>query len=123
MEDKEALTIEQVQEELKRFPASVSDEFDSAIKLMPETMNDAQLTAWAQSGLEIAQQTVRSWEAAAQFFKVSPKVIGFMPFNYFVRWNECGSELCAWVYRSRLGRPEREARSYSAARCHRDPWR
>ena len=94
MDDKDALTMDQIREELKRFPASVLEEFETSLGQMPDTMTAEQTLAWAKSGLEIAQQTVRSWEAAAQFYKVSPQVVGFMPFNYFVRWNECGADLC-----------------------------
>lgn len=94
MDDKDALTMDQIREELTHFPASVLEEFETGLKSMPDTMTAEQTVDWAKSGLEIAQQTVRSWEAAAQFFKVSPEVVGFMPFNYFVRWNECGADLC-----------------------------
>jgi nitric oxide reductase activation protein len=86
--------LDEIREELKRFPASVSEEFEAALEQMPTSMSEAQVINWSQSGLDIARQTVRSWEAAAQFYRVSPQVIGFMPFNYFVRWNECGTELC-----------------------------
>ncbi|MCI0438622.1 MAG: hypothetical protein L0177_05770 [Chloroflexi bacterium] len=94
MDDNTAPTIEQVREDLKRFPSTVLDEFDRARKVMPDSLNETQAASWARSGVEIAQQTVRSWEAAAQFYKASPKVLVFMPFNYFVRWTESGATLC-----------------------------
>ncbi|MCH8109806.1 MAG: hypothetical protein IIB15_06725, partial [Chloroflexi bacterium] len=94
MEDKTALTLDEIKEELRRFPASVLEELEKARESMPDTMTDAQGLEWGRSGLEIAQQTVRSWEAAAQYYRVSPQVITFMPFNYFIKWTECGSVLC-----------------------------
>ena len=62
--------------------------------MMPKTMEEGNVLLWGQAGLKIADQTVRSWEAAAQYFKVSPKVVAYMPFNYFMKWTDCGSDLC-----------------------------
>ena len=60
MEDKTALTLDEIKEELRRFPASVLEELEKARESMPETMTDAQGLEWGRSGLEIAQQTVRA---------------------------------------------------------------
>ena len=94
MGDTIAPTLEQVRRELLQFPGPVSEEFESALKRMPDAMTEGQTVVWAESGMEIAQQTVRSWEAAAQYYRLSLKVLGYMPFNYFVKWAECGSSLC-----------------------------
>ena len=61
---------------------------------MPDALSDEQRSDWLKQGITIAAQTVRSWEAAAHFFQVSPKVIASMPYSYFVRWMECGASLC-----------------------------
>ena len=93
MDDSPAPTLDEIGEQIQRFPSPVLEEFERASALMPESLTEAQTTAWAQAGVEIAQQTVRSWEAAAQYYQVSPSVIGYMPFNYFTKWTECGSSL------------------------------
>ena len=95
MEERTVATVEQIREELGQFPPSVSEEFNKAVEMMPHTLNEAQTLAWARAGAEIALQTVRSWEAAAQYYRVSPTVVGYMPFNYFVKWTECGDSLSA----------------------------
>ncbi|SUZ77351.1 uncharacterized protein METZ01_LOCUS30205 [marine metagenome] len=61
---------------------------------MPDALSDEQASDWLKRGIGIAGQTVRSWEAAAHFFQVSPNVISSMPYSYFVRWMECGATLC-----------------------------
>ena len=96
MEEKLAPTLElkQIRVELRQFPAPVSEEFERALKILPNKPTAEQTSAWAQAGLEIAQQTVRSWEAAVEYYRVSPKVLGYMPFSYFVKWAECGSLSC-----------------------------
>ena len=87
-------TLDQLRTEFRRFPAPVVEEFDKARAKMPRTMEDDSVLLWGQAGLGIADQTVRSWEAASQYFKVSPKVVAYMPFNYFMKWTDCGSDLC-----------------------------
>ena len=94
MENKPVPSLERIRKQLEQLPGPVSDEFERALRLMPESLTKGQTEAWARAGVEIAQQTVRSWEAAAQYYQMSPKVVGFMPFNYFVKWTECGSSLC-----------------------------
>ena len=91
MEEKITPTLEEIRGDLAHFPATVLEEFDRAREAMPEALTDDQLVQWAQAGAEIAQQTVRSWEAAAQYYKVSSKVLDFIPFNYFAKWTECGN--------------------------------
>lgn len=90
----QAATLDDIRAELGKYPGSVVDEFDRAREQMPPNLTDAQMREWANAGLEIAQETVRSWEAAAEFYKVSSKVLGFMPLNYFFKWTECGKALC-----------------------------
>ena len=92
-EHKTGPTVEQIREELSPFPVAVLEEFDRARQTLPDTLTEAQTAVWALGGVEIAQLTVRSWEAAAQYYKVSPLVLGFIPFNYFVKWAQCGKHL------------------------------
>ena len=94
MEERTSLTPQGMKKELEQFPPAVSVEFRKAWKDMSSVLDDSQLTVWATAGLGLARQTVRSWEAASQYFKVSPKVVRLVPFNYFVKWEECGAELC-----------------------------
>ena len=94
MEVKATAVIEEVRQELGRFPALVSEEFDRVLERMPDYLTEPQTSTWALAGVEIAGQTVRSWEAAAQYYRVSHEVIGYMPFNYFVKWAQCGTALC-----------------------------
>ena len=86
--------LENLLPELEKFPAPVKDNFNKAIVEMPDALSDEQASDWLKIGIGIAGQTVRSWEAAAHFFQVSPNVISSMPYSYFVRWMECGATLC-----------------------------
>ena len=89
-----APTLEEIKAELGKYPASVANEFDKAQAQMPPNLTEAQMADWANAGLDIAKETVRSWEAAAEFYKVSARVLGYMPLNYFFKWTDCGKTLC-----------------------------
>ena len=90
----QSATLDDIKVELGKYPASVVEQFDKAREQMPPNLTDAQMRQWANAGLELAQETVRSWEAAAEFYKVSAKVLGYMPLNYFFKWSDCGKSLC-----------------------------
>ena len=80
--------------ELEKFPPQVMEQFERAAKKMPSALSEDQLVFWAKTGVTIANQTVRSWEAAAHFYKVSSAVLACMPYSYFEKWMECGAKLC-----------------------------
>lgn len=93
MEDFEVVR-RRVQRALRERPPLAADEFERAWHAMSGLLNSQQLSTWADIGLEIAGQTVRSWESAAQYFKASPKVVSLMPFSRFEQWASCGLQLC-----------------------------
>ena len=84
----------ELERELQRFPMSVVDEFRRAVDKMRPELRDADLVNWAQQGGEIACQTVRSWEAASEYFRVSPEVLQQLPPLQLLDWGRCGSALC-----------------------------
>jgi len=77
-----------------KYPDQVFCAFSKSISRMPDSLTDDQLLKWAKVGLEISAQSVRSWEAASNFYTSSPTVITFMPYNYFQNWMLCGLRLC-----------------------------
>ena len=86
--------LTELEQQLERFPTSVVDEFRRAAENIRPGMSDAELVKWAQQGLEIAQQTVRSWEAASEYFRVSPEVLQRSSTIQLAEWGRCGSALC-----------------------------
>ena len=86
--------IQTIRTELQQYPDPVLQNFDSSLGSMLSILSDAQLEEWGTKGILIAGHTVRSWEAAAGFYLVSPTVLGYMPHSYFIKWMDCGSKLC-----------------------------
>ena len=79
---------------LQEFPGPVSEEFERANAVMAPRLDAAQAELWVRTGVDVARENVRSWEASAQYFKASPVVAESMPFSYFIKWAECGRDLC-----------------------------
>ncbi|MSQ40060.1 MAG: hypothetical protein EXR55_00030 [Dehalococcoidia bacterium] len=82
------------QEELRKYPSSVGEEFQRAVRMMEETVPPAQLEEWVKEGLSLTRLTVRSWEAASEFFRVSPTVVRGRSYTTFQEWTRWGNVLC-----------------------------
>jgi nitric oxide reductase NorD protein len=80
---------------LESFPLSLPREFRHGLQLASETLDDEQLRRWAQIGVDLAGQSLRSWEAAAEYFRVSPEVLKEIQFSSFDRWAGYGRDLVA----------------------------
>ena len=94
MAKKKGLTKDQTRALFEQYPPAVQRDFDRAWGPMSKALSADQLATWAETGATLAGHTVRSWEAAVQYFKASPKVVGLMPFNYFIRWAQSAVGLC-----------------------------
>ena len=86
--------LEELEKELQRFPDSVLEGFRRTKEEMRERLPEADLLAWARQGVAIAQQPVRSWEAASEYFRVSPQVLEHLTPIQLMDWAQCGSGLC-----------------------------
>ncbi|MCX8213196.1 MAG: hypothetical protein OTJ97_01590, partial [SAR202 cluster bacterium] len=73
MEERTKLTGERIRLALGKYPKAVSIQFDESWECLSYELDGEQLERWAEVGLQLADQTVRSWEAANQYFRVSPK--------------------------------------------------
>ena len=84
----------EIEQSLKRFPAILLDEYQRASQLIVAELEIADLVTWAECGLTMAHHTPRSWEAAAEYFRVSPAVLKTLPFPQFLQWAQIGTLLC-----------------------------
>ena len=82
-----------IEADLKKLPQVVLATLKGAVKEMNTLFNDDELAAWAREGLSIANQTVRSWEASVEYFKVGPEVARALTFASFMQWARSGTYL------------------------------
>ncbi len=83
-----------VEAALSEYPPAVLESFRAARAVLAGRVDEETLEAWADRGRDIAGASVRSWEAAAEFFEVSPAVQRQLPSGQFVRWATTGARLC-----------------------------
>ena len=93
-DDAKRNAIEITRKELHQFPAPVLERYEIALEKLNGRLADETCQLWAQEGLEIASKTVRSWEAAAEFFDASVAVQRQLPSGQFLKWAKTGTSLC-----------------------------
>ena len=68
--------LQQYEPEMGGYPASLPREFQKALETVaPLLPADGDLAQWADDGIALARQSLRSWEAAAEYFRVAPLVL------------------------------------------------
>ena len=86
--------IQQIEEELSRFQPSVREEFRRAVDAISRDLSEMELVDWAQHGLDIAQQSVRSWETASEYYRTTPQVKPYLNPSQLSDWGRSGAVLC-----------------------------
>ncbi|MDI6858195.1 MAG: hypothetical protein QME71_07790 [Dehalococcoidia bacterium] len=92
MDDREQ-ELREYERRLADFSASLPKEIRLAAGEMAGRLSPEQLRTWAEEGIALAGQSLRSWEAAIEYFRASPKVIRIVPFDALRRWTRIGREL------------------------------
>ena len=85
--------LRNISDRLELIHQNLSEDFERAVELIANCLNQDQVVQWANHGLVIAENTQQSSDAVIQYFTVSPSVVELMPFSYFMKWAECGVEL------------------------------
>ena len=73
--------------------ASLPDELRQALDELRPQLSEADLRSWAEEGVALAEHSLRSWEAAAEYFRVSPQVVRALSPAAFRRWVRNGRDL------------------------------
>ena len=84
---------DQVLSELRKHPAALAEAFEAARESVEQALGPASALRWAEEGVRISAQGPRAWEAAAEYFRASPEVVGAIGFSQVERWVESGIEL------------------------------
>lgn len=81
------------EKQLAPFSTSLVAEFRRAASAVGDLMSDEELGRWAEQGLDLARQSWRSWEAAGEYFRVTPQMLRALGFDSFMRWLKYGRDL------------------------------
>ena len=86
----------QLEAEILALPPAASREFLQAREALARTLSAEELYPWSLEGREIARQSFRAWEAAAEYFRVSSALLPtHLPLAYLESWAAQGRELAA----------------------------
>ena len=85
--------ISEIESELAKLPPAVLEAYHDASDTVKESFGEEEIGLWAKEGLTIGTQTVRSWESAIEYYRVSPEVSKFLSFPSFMQWARCGTYL------------------------------
>ncbi len=58
---------------LAGFPGPLTEHFEAGLKALSPRFSPTQLQQWAETGVELTALNLRSWEAAAEYFKAGPE--------------------------------------------------
>ncbi len=83
-----AAPLEAAREALRAFPPALSQEFESALSAVEPILEPDELARWTETGLQIARHSLRSWEAASEYFRSSSPMLEQVTFERMREW--CG---------------------------------
>jgi hypothetical protein len=83
----------QVEERLAGYAPSLPEAFQDALHELRPNLAEVDLNDWLQESLDLAQHSLRSWEATADFFRVSPVLRPNMDQPTFKQWVRSGRDL------------------------------
>ncbi|GMU41456.1 MAG: hypothetical protein AMXMBFR23_23220 [Chloroflexota bacterium] len=79
--------------DLKGFGASLPDDFATGLAGLEAFMDADELDRWAQDGVALANHSLRSWEAAGEYFRASPVVAPRLGVEGIRHWVELATGL------------------------------
>ena len=81
------------EKQLAPFSTTLAAEFRRAAEAAEHLLTAEEVSQWAEEGLNLAQQSWRSWEAAGEYFRVTSELLPALGFQEFRRWSHHGREL------------------------------
>jgi len=78
---------------LAPYSTALVSEFRRAAGEVTYLLTPEEATQWAEEGLELARQSWRSWEAASEYFRVTPHILPLLGFPTFLSWAQHGRDL------------------------------
>ncbi len=79
--------------DLKGFGASLPLDLDVGLAGLEGQLGPEQLDRWVRGGVALANHSLRSWEAASEYFRASPAVSRRLSFEELEHWLELATEL------------------------------
>ena len=85
-----AAPLEAAREALRAFPPALSQEFESAVNAVEPILEPDEFVHWSETGLGIARHSLRSWEAASEYFRSSGTMLEQVTYDRMREWGDVG---------------------------------
>ena len=83
--------------DLRNFGASLADDFAAATNEVEPYLTAEELDAWALGGVRLANHSLRSWEAAVEYFRASPATVERLGGDGAARWLDVALRLAEQI--------------------------
>ena len=80
-------------EELRGFGPTLPDDLAAGARALEPRLSPEQLDQWAAAGVALARHSLRSWEAAGEYFRVSARLIPAFSFEELLDWSVVAHDL------------------------------
>ncbi|MCY3656728.1 MAG: hypothetical protein OXG95_08990 [Chloroflexi bacterium] len=80
-------------DELRGFGPSLPDDLAGGARALERRLSEEDLDRWAAAGVALARHSLRSWEAAGEYFRVSPRLFPAFSFEELLDWQEVALDL------------------------------
>ena len=88
--------LDEIERKLATHAPSLAAEYRAAVEQVQPVLSDADFRMWAEEGVELAGHSLRSWEAAVDYFRVSGEVMRILPSAGFRHWAHAGRGLAEY---------------------------
>ena len=88
--------LDEIERKLAVHAPSLAAEYLAAVPVVMPTLSEHDFRTWAEEGVELAGHSLRSWEAAVDYFRVSGEVMRLLPSGAFRRWAHAGRGLAEY---------------------------
>ena len=78
--------VERLGPGLRRLSPTLPDDLAAGARELEGRFDPEELEQWAQAGVELADHSLRSWEAAAEYFRTSPQLVDTLAFDGLMKW-------------------------------------
>ncbi len=79
--------------ELRKFGQALPEDLAAAATALEARLSAEDLERWAEAGVRLARRSLRSWEAAAEYFRASPATAGKLTASELLAWGETAAAL------------------------------
>ncbi len=85
--------VAQHEPELRKFGQTLPEDLQVAATALEGRLSADDLERWAEAGVRLARRSLRSWEAAAEYFRAAPSVAERLSASELLDWGESAAAL------------------------------